>query len=131
MKKLLTIVFLMSAFITFAADKVTEVFTLDHQMSATCEKKIKENLLFEKGMSKIDVSLPDNTITITFNPEKTDTEKIIAGFKKIGFTAFPYFPESQAGEECVPAPACCTETPAEPNPDASCCGGPCCASPEQ
>ena len=131
MKKLLTIVFLMSAFVAFAADKVTEVFTLDHQMSARCEKKIKENLRFEKGISKIDVSLPDNTITITFNPEKTDTEKIIAGFKKIGFTAFPYAPESQRGEEYVPAPACCPGTPAEAAPNPSCCGGPCCASPEQ
>ena len=131
MKKLLTFVFLMSAFIAFAADKATEVFTLDHQMSSMCEKKIKENLRFEKGISNIEVSLPDNTITITFDPKKTDTEKIIAGFKKIGFTAFLYAPESQAEEECIPAPACCTENPSEETPVPSCCGGPCCSELQQ
>lgn len=131
MKKLLTFVFLMSAFIAFAAEKATEVFTLDHQMSSMCEKKIKENLRFEKGISNIEVSLPDNTITITFDPKKTDTEKIIAGFKKIGFTAFLYAPESQAEEECIPTPACCTESPADATPVPSCCGGPCCSESQQ
>ena len=131
MKKLLTFVFLMSAFIAFAAEKATEVFTLEHQMSSMCEKKRKENLRFEKGISNIEVSLPDNTITITFDPKKTDTEKIIAGFKKIGFTAFLYAPESQAEEECIPAPACCTENPSEEDPVPSCCGGPCCSELQQ
>ena len=84
----------MVAVTAFAAEKKTEVFTLDHQMSQHCEKRIKENLRFEKGISKIEVSLKDNTITITYDPSKTDTEAIIEGFRKIGFTAFPAIPES-------------------------------------
>lgn len=83
----LMIALLIATMVAFAAEKTTEVFTLDHQMSQHCEKKIKENLRFEKGISKIEVSLDDNTITITYDPAKTDTEKIIAGFKKIGFNA--------------------------------------------
>ncbi|MBD5189252.1 MAG: heavy-metal-associated domain-containing protein [Bacteroidales bacterium] len=79
---------LLSSLVAFAADKATEVFTLDHQMSQHCEKRIKENLRFEKGISKIDVSLKENTITVTYDKEKTDSEKIIKGFKKIGFNAF-------------------------------------------
>lgn len=97
----------------FAGDKVTEVFTLDHQMSQHCEKRIKESLRFEKGISKIDVSLKDNTITITYDKSKTDTEKIIEGFKKIGFTAFPYCGEpTVCPEEDSSQPAyqgCCGE----------------------
>lgn len=73
-----------------AADKATEVFTLDHQMSTNCEKKIKENLRFEKGVSKIDVSLKENTVTITFDPSKTNSEKLIQAFNKIGFNASVY-----------------------------------------
>lgn len=89
MRLLITITILFSSLLAFAADKVTEVFTLDHQMSEMCKKRITENLRFEKGVSKIDVSLKENTITITYNPQKTDTGKLIEGFKKIGFNACP------------------------------------------
>lgn len=110
------ITFVLMLFLTslmaFAADKTTEVFTLDHQMSTHCEKKIKENLRFEKGISDIKVSLKENTITITYDKGKTDTQKIIAAFKKIGFTAFVYQPDTeradgQATEHC--GKTCCSK----------------------
>ena len=88
MRVLLIFTLLLSSLVAFAADKKTEIFTLDHQMSQMCQKKINENLRFEKGISKIDISLKANTITITFDKEKTDTEKILQAFKKIGFNAF-------------------------------------------
>ncbi|MCH5228142.1 MAG: heavy-metal-associated domain-containing protein [Muribaculaceae bacterium] len=88
MRKFLTIAFLVSSLAVWAGEKVTDVFTLDHQMSQMCEKKIKSNLRFEKGISKIETSLKDNTITITFDKEKTNPEMILQGFKKIGFNAF-------------------------------------------
>ena len=88
MRIALLITLLLSSIVAFAGEKVTEVFTLDHQMSQHCEKKIKENLRFEKGVSKIDVSLKENTISITYDKDKTDPSKLIEGFKKIGFKAF-------------------------------------------
>lgn len=100
MRIVLFITLLLSSLMTVAAEKATELFTLDHQMSAHCEKKIKENLRFEKGISKIDVSLKENTIKITYNQEKTDTTQIIKGFKKIGFNAFVYHPECKK-EDCT------------------------------
>lgn len=132
MRVALFITLLFASMMAFAADKTTEVFTLDHQMSQQCEKKIKENLRYEKGISKIEVSLKANTITITYNPEKTDTEKIIEAFKKIGFNAFVYCPD--APQTCYPdAPACCEPAPenccapapencCEPAPVPACCG---------
>ena len=108
MRLLVIAIFLISSLAMWAGDKVTEVFTLDHQMSAMCEKKIKENLRFEKGVSKIDVSLKSNTITVTFDKDKTDNEKILEGFKKIGFNAFVVSPEG----------AC--ETPSTVDPSPSC-----------
>ena len=113
---LLTLLF--SFLVAMAADKTTEVFTLDHQMSSHCEKKIKENLRFEKGISKIDVSLKNNTITITYDNRKTDTAKILEAFKKIGFTAFVYNEEeSQSDQNCCTkgsSTGCC-------QPQGSCC----------
>ena len=107
MRLFVIITLLLSSLMAFAGDKVTEVFTLDHQMSQMCEKKIKENLRFEKGISKIDVSLKENTISISFDKDKTDTEKIIAGFKKIGFNAFLVTPgDGDTNEAKSPAPCC-------------------------
>ena len=95
MRIFISLTLLLSSLLAFAADKTTEVFTLDHQMSQMCEKKIKSNLRFEEGVSKIDVSLKANTITITFDKDKTDTEKILQAFKKIGFNAFVVQPQEK------------------------------------
>ena len=71
----------------YAGSRSVAVFTLDHQMSQSCEKKIKTNLRYEKGVSNIDVSLKENTITITYSTDKTDGEQLVKAFKKIGFNA--------------------------------------------
>ena len=119
MRIFLIVSLLFSSMIAFASDKVTELFTLDHQMSQACEKKIKDNLRFEKGISKIDVSLKENTIAITFDEDKTDTQNIIKGFKKIGFNAFLVSPDGEvpAKESCEHCQnhknaAACENTPA-------------------
>lgn len=100
MKKVISFVLMfLVAIVMFAADKTTSVFTLDHQMSSMCEKKIKSNLRYEKGVSAIDVSLKANTITITYDPQKTDEEKLIKAFKKIGFNAMVVTPEPTAARQ--------------------------------
>lgn len=71
-----------------AADSATACFKVSPEMScANCEKKIKENMRFEKGVSGVETSLSSQTVTIKYNPDKTDTANLIAGFKKIGYTA--------------------------------------------
>lgn len=87
MKRFLTILAVAVAFTLSAADNTTAVFTLDHQMHESCKVKINTNLRYEKGVKKITVSLPENTITIVYNPDKTDSDKLIQAFKKIGFNA--------------------------------------------
>lgn len=98
MRILITLVVALWSVLAFAGEKKTDVFTLDHQMSQMCEKKITENLRFEKGVSKIDVSLKKNTISITYDSAKTDPAKLIDAFRKIGFTAFEV---KEEGEEPV------------------------------
>lgn len=117
--------FLLGSATAFAADKITELFTLDHQMSQHCEKRIKENLRFEKGVSKIDISLKENTIAITFDPSKTDTEKLIQAFSKIGFNAELLSPDGAAAKpEVCPhdcgAPQQCPPAPASEEAPSSC-----------
>lgn len=88
MKKVfLTLVMILITAIAFAGDRVAAVFTLDHQMSQMCEKKIKTNLRYEKGVFGIDVSLKENTITITYDKDKNSENDLLKAFKKIGFNA--------------------------------------------
>jgi len=50
----------------------TVVFTTTPQMHcAACENKIKNNLRFEKGIKSIETSVPDQTITVKYNADKT------------------------------------------------------------
>jgi copper chaperone CopZ len=89
-KSLLLIVAIIATSICASA-KTTEstaVFNVSPKMvCANCENKIKSNIRFVKGVSNIETSIENETVTVTYNPEKTDTDKIAAAFQKIGYTA--------------------------------------------
>lgn len=51
----------------------------------SCETKIKKNLRFEKGVAKIETSIKEQTVTVTYDATKTNVEKIQAAMKKIGY----------------------------------------------
>ena len=71
-----------------AKDIKTVVLTTNPEMHCTgCEKKIKENIRFEKGIKSIKTNLDDKTITIEYDAEKTNVPAIIEGFKKIKYEA--------------------------------------------
>lgn len=50
-----------------------------------CENKIKKNLRFEKGVVKIETSVPEQTVAVTYDPSKTDVKKLQAAMKQIGY----------------------------------------------
>ena len=54
---------------------------------AACENKIKSNLRFEKGIKSIETSVPDQTVTVQYNADKTTPEKLQKGFEKFGYKA--------------------------------------------
>lgn len=72
----------------FAKDIKTVVLNTTPQMHCVnCEKKIKNNIRFEKGIKEIETNLTDKTVTIKYDADKTTVEKIIAGFAKINYVA--------------------------------------------
>lgn len=127
MKKALSIILLIMMFLgsAYAApaknskESATTVFTVSPQMSCqNCENKIKSNLRFEKGVSNIVTDLKAQTVTVTYNPAKTDTDKIVKAFRKIGYTATESSakPSEQESSSCcsqVAKPACCNQSPTE------------------
>ncbi|MGN0187985.1 MAG: heavy-metal-associated domain-containing protein [Candidatus Cryptobacteroides sp.] len=52
---------------------------------ANCVKKVKENISYEKGVKNLEVSLEGQTVTVTFDPSKTDEKKIAAAIRKLGY----------------------------------------------
>ena len=71
-----------------AKDIKTVVLTTNPQMHcANCEKKIKENIRFEKGIKSIKTNLDNKTVTIEYDADKTTVPAIIEGFKKIKYEA--------------------------------------------
>ena len=71
-----------------AKDIKTVVLKTNPEMHCSgCEKKIKDNIRFEKGVKDIRTNLDDKTVTIEYDADKTNVETIIKGFKKINYEA--------------------------------------------
>jgi len=71
-----------------AKDIKTVVLKTQPEMHcANCEKKIKENIRFEKGIKSIKTNLVDKIVTIEYDADKTNVQDIIKGFKKIKYEA--------------------------------------------
>ena len=76
------------ATVCFGKDIRTVVLTtLPEMHCANCEKKIKENIRFEKGVKSIKTNLKTKTVTIEYDADKTNVQDIIKGFKKIKYEA--------------------------------------------
>ena len=71
-----------------AKDIKTVIFTAQPQMHcASCEKKIKGNLRYEKGVKRIDTSVEQQKVTVKYDADKTSAEKLQKAFKKFGYEA--------------------------------------------
>lgn len=76
------------AAVCFGKDIKTVVLKTQPEMHCTgCEKKIKDNIRFEKGIKSITTNLDNKTVTIEYDADKTNVENIIEGFKKINYEA--------------------------------------------
>lgn len=50
-----------------------------------CAAKIKQNVRFVSGTKKIDISVPDQSVTIIYDPKKANYTDFVNAFKKIGY----------------------------------------------
>ena len=89
---------LLTMTVGLAKDIKTVVLTTVPQMHCeNCEKRIKENIRFEKGVKKIETDVEHQTVTITYDADKTTVENLIKGFEKIKYQAR----EVKEGEQIV------------------------------
>ena len=120
MKKLITL-FMTAAFIISinAKDLKELVVTTNPPMSCqNCEKKIKGNLRFEKGIKKIETNIPDQRVVIEYDADQTNEAKIEEAFAKINYKVTVVDDEvvncEEKASECTSA--CCNA-----NNEANCC----------
>lgn len=79
-----------------AAKKKTVAVTYEVNMHCKkCVEKLNDNIAFLKGVEDLKVSLDEKTVTVTYNPAKTDEATLVKAIEKLGYTA----------KKKVPAPA--------------------------
>ena len=83
----------------------TTVFTTIPQMHCeNCENKIKGNLRFEKGVKKIETDIDHQTVSVTYDADKTSVDRLLKGFTKFGYAARELKPgetvATDSDEEC-------------------------------
>ena len=67
--------------------KLLFVTTTPEMHCTGCEERIKGNLRFEKGVKKIETDIPNQTVTIEYDADKTSPEQLIQAFTKFGYEA--------------------------------------------
>ena len=102
MKKILLASFLFVSLSVGAKDIKELVVTTNPPLSCqNCEKKIKGNLRFEKGITNIETNIPEQRVIITYDAEKTNPEKIEKAFEKIHYKVTEIVPESKGTTQVV------------------------------
>ena len=83
-----TLLILLSSLLLMASGKDLRVLVMTPTPQMHCEKcenKIKKNLRFESGVKKIETSIKEQTVAVTYDATKTDVKKIQAAMKEIGY----------------------------------------------
>jgi len=81
------VVALLSVAAVMAKDIRVVVFRVIQMHCEKCEKKVKDNMRFEKGLKDISTVVKDRMVTITYDAEKTNVKNLQAGFNKFNYEA--------------------------------------------
>lgn len=81
------VVALLSVTAVLAKDIRVVVFKVSQMHCEKCEKKVRDNMRFEKGLKDISTKVKTKMVTITYDAEKTNVKKLQAGFNKFKYEA--------------------------------------------
>ena len=107
-KTFIFLIMALGAMTLYAKDIKQMTVTTTPKMSCqNCENKIKGNLRFEKGIKKVETSLADQTVTVTYDAEKTDEAKISQAFEKLNYKVSKKISgNGEAGSCCKSGTSC-------------------------
>lgn len=93
-----TLLILLSSLLLMAGAKDLRVLVMTptpKMHCESCENKIKKNLRFEKGVKKIETSVENQTVTVTYDATKTDVKSLQSAMKQIGYDTKVIFDNPQ------------------------------------
>ena len=80
--------------------KISEVILLTEMHCQNCADKVAKQLAYTKGVIDVQANHEKNAVYIKYRNDRTDTEKLIASLKEIGYTATVF----NAGHNCSQCP---------------------------
>lgn len=104
MKKVISLLLfstLFSVVVAFAKDLKSVTFSVPQMVCENCEAKVMKNIRFEKGVKDIKTDVEKKMVTITYDAEKTNPEKLAGGFAKFNYevtVAVPALDTNKKGE---------------------------------
>jgi copper chaperone CopZ len=85
-----------SALLDMRVKKEKKTVTYNVNMHCkNCVAKITDNVSFVKGVEDLKVSLDEKTVTITYDPAKTDEATLQKAIEKLGYTAEKVNPDDK------------------------------------
>lgn len=110
-KTFICLIMALGAMTLYAKDIKQLTLTTTPKMSCqNCENKIKGNLRFEKGIKKVETSLADQTVTVTYDAEKTDEAKISQAFEKLNYKVSKLNGQNGEAKSCCKSGATCSKS---------------------
>lgn len=111
-RNILTAFLIATAAMVAASDggkaKKSETVTIKSStVCGMCETAIESNLIYEKGVQKVEVDLATSTVVVTFNPNKTDVAKLRTALTLLGYAADEQKADPKAFSKL---PACCQKS---------------------
>lgn len=100
MKRIETIcmALLLSVGLWAKGERQTVVFDVNIHCDG-CIEKIEKSITFERGVKDLECDLKEKTVTIVFDPEKTDIPHLQAAFAKINKVAKVHIDTDDKAEE--------------------------------
>lgn len=69
------------------AKKTETVTIMSSPVCGMCETTIESNLIYERGVQKVEVDLATSKVVLTYNPRKTDAASLRTALTMLGYTA--------------------------------------------
>jgi len=100
------VVALLSVTAVMAKDIRTAVFKVSQMHCENCERKVKSNIKFEKGVKEFSTDLKTKTVSITYDAEKTTVDKLKSRFQEVQLRSRIRERNETRGQEVVEQTAC-------------------------
>ena len=104
LKKILSAFLILMSAESMFAQRDTTIKIKTSSQCEQCKKRLENSLSFEKGVKSIVLDIDTKEITVKYNPQKTNAEKLKIAISKTGYDADEIPADKKAYDKL---PSCC------------------------